>query len=294
MKLSGLPFLLILILCAMFPSGATESATTLAAESTKNAAGDDSTPDDNTRADKSKSSSIIPSTAQPAETYTYQIENYYYNSVNGWNWLGIVAALSTLGLVIFAAWQMWFVKQSARATEIAAEAAKKSAEATANNVFAARELANLERPWIIVGNKSLVGFPLEETSIISPIQIEISWELTNVGRTPGLITSVSKAIVCAPPIDIPEPFYADDPLPASELLIPPSGDHAETSRKDISLEEFADFMTRKTCVMFYGRIQYYDTSRRDLHVTRFCYRWYIENDRLMQDSVGPRNYVEYS
>ena len=278
----------------MFPSGATESATTLAAESTKNAAGDDSTSVDNTRADKSKSSSIIPSTAQPTETYTYQIENYYYNSVNGWNWPGIVATLSTLGLVLFAAWQMWFVKRAVRATELAAEAAKKSAEAAANNVIATRELANLERPWIIVSKKSLVGFPLEETSIISPIQIEISWELTNVGRSPGLITSVSKAIVCAPPIDTPEPFYADDPLPAGELLIPPSGDHAQTSRKDISQEEFADFMTRKTCVMFYGRIQYYDTSRRDLHVTRFCYRWYMDNDRLMQDSVGPRNYVEYS
>jgi hypothetical protein len=294
MKPTGLPFLLILILCAMFLSGATESATALAAESTKNAAGDDSTPIDNTRADKSKTSSIIPTTAQPAETYTYQIENYYYNSVNGWNWPGIVAALSTLGLVLFAAGQMCFVKRAARATEIAAEAAKKSAEAAANNVIGTRELANLERPWITVSKKSLIGFPLEETSIISPIQIEISWEITNVGRSPGLITSVSKAIVCAPPIDIPEPFYPDDPLPAGELLIPPSGDHAQTSRKDISQEEFADFMTRKTCVMFYGRIQYSDTSRRDLHVTRFCYRWCLDNDRLMQDSVGPRSYVEYS
>jgi len=294
MKPSGLPFLLILILCAIFLSGATESATTLAAESTKNAAGDHSTPVDNTGADKSKSSSIIPSNAQPAETYTYQIENYYYNSANRWNWPGIVAALSTLGLVLFGAWQMWFVKRAARATEIAAEAAKKSAEAAANNVIATRELANLERPWIIVSKKSLIGLPLEETSIISPIQIEISWEITNVGRSPGLITSVSKAIVCAPPIDIPEPFYADDPLSAGELLIPPSGDHAQTSRKEISQEEFADFMTRKTCVMFFGRIQYYDASRRDLHVTRFCYRWYIENERLMQYSIGPRNYVEYS
>jgi len=294
MKLSGLPFLLIPILCAMFLSGATGLAETLTAESTKNAASDDSTPVDNTRADKSKSTSINPSTAQPAETYTYRIENYYYNSVNGWNWPGIVAALSTLGLVIFAAWQMCFVKRAAKATEIAAEAAKKSAEAAANSVIATRELANLERPWIIVSKKSLIGFPLEETSIISPIQIEISSELTNVGRSPGLITSVSKAIVCAPLIDIPEPSYTDDPLPAGELLIPPSGDHAQTSRKDISQEEFADFMTRKTCVMFYGRIQYYDTSRRDLHVTRFCYRWYIENDRLMLDSVGPRNHVEYS
>ena len=294
MKLSGLPFLLILILCAMFLSGATEAAKTLAAESTKNAASEDSTPIDNTHADKSKSSSIIPSTAQPAETYTYQIENYYYNSVNGWNWPGIAAALSTLGLVIFAAWQMWFVKRSVKATEIAAEAAKQSAEAAANNVIATRELANLERPWVIVSKKSLIGFPLEETSIISPIQIEISWELTNVGRSPGLITSVSKAIVCTPLIDIPEPSYADDPLPAGELLIPPSGDHALTSPKDISPEEFADFMTRNRCIMFYGRIQYYDTSRRDLHVTRFCYRWYIENDQLMLDSVGPRNYIEYS
>ena len=294
MKLSGLSFLLILILCAMFLSGATGPAETLAAESTKNAASDDSTPGDNTHADKSKSSSIIPSTGPPAETYAYQIENYYYNSGNGWNWPGIVAALSTLGLVIFAAWQMCFVKRSAKATEIAAEAAKKSAEAAANNVNAIRELANLERPWIIVSKKALIGFPLEESSIISPIQIELSWELTNVGRTPGLITSVSKAIVCAPLIDIPEPLYAADPLSVGELLIPPSGDHAQASSKDISQEEFADFMTRKICIMFYGRIQYYDASRRDLHITRFCYRWYLENDRLMLDSVGPRNYVEYT
>jgi hypothetical protein len=294
MKLSGLPCLLILILCAMSLSGATEAAMTLTAEPTKNAASDDSTPVDNTHADKSKSSSINPSTGQPAETYTYQIENYYYNSLNGWNWPGIVVALSTLGLVIFAAWQMWFVKRAAKATEIAAEAAKKSAEAAANSVIATRELANLERPWIIVSKKSLIGFPLEETSIISPIQIEISWELTNVGRSPGLITSISKAVVSAPLIDIPEPFYADDPLPAGELLIPPSGDHAVTTRKDISQEEFADFMTRNICIMFYGRIQYHDTSRRDLHVTRFCYRWYREKDQLMVDSVGPRNYVEYT
>jgi len=293
MKLSDLPFLLILILCAMFLSHATEAATTLTAESTKNAASDDSTPVNNTHSDKSKSSSINPSTA-PAETYTYRIENYYYNSVNGWNWLGIVAALSTLGLVLFGAWQMCFVKRSAKATEIAAKAAQQSAEAAANNVIATRELANLERPWIIVGKKSPIGFPLEETSIISPIQIEISWELTNVGRSPGLITSVSKAIVCAPLIDVPEPFYPDDPLPAGELLIPPSGDHAQTSRKDISQEEFADLMTRNICIMFYGRVQYYDTSRRDLHLTRFCYRWYLENDRLMGDSVGPRNYIEHT
>ena len=294
MKLSDLPFLLILILCAMFLSNATEAATTLTAESTKSATSDYPAAVNNTHADESKSSSINPSTAQSAETYTYQIENYYYNSVNGWNWLGIVAALSTLGLVIFAAWQMCFVNRSAKAAEIAAEAAKKSAEVAANNVIATRELANLERPWIIVSKKSLIGFPLEERSIISPIQIEISWELTNVGRSPGLITSVSKAIVCAPLIDAPEPCYADDPLPAGELLVPPSGDHAQTSRKDISQEEFADFMTRNRCIMFYGRIQYYDTSRRDLHVTRFCYRWYLENDRLMLDSVGPRNYIEYT
>lgn len=290
MKLSDLPFLLILILCAMFLSNATEAATTLTAESTKDAASDDSTPVNNTHSDKSESSSINPS----AETYRYQIDNYYYNSMNGWNWPGIVAALSTLGLVIFGAWQMRFVKRSAKATEIAAKAAQQSAEAAANSVIATRELANLERPWIIVGKQSLIGFPLEERSIISPIQIEISWELTNVGRSPGLITSVSKAIVCAPLIDVPEPFYADDPLPAGELLIPPSGDHAQTSRKDISQEEFADLMTRNICIMFYGRIQYYDTSRRDLHLTRFCYRWYLENDRLMLDSVGPRNYIEYT
>jgi hypothetical protein len=108
---------------------------------------------------------------------------------------------------------MCFVKRSAKATEIAAAAAKKSAETAANNVMAIRELANLERPWI-----------------------------------------------CAPLVDFPEPSYTNDPLP----------------------------------VMFYGRIQYYDTSRRDLHVTRFCYRWYIENDQLMLDSVGPRNYIEYT
>jgi len=278
----------------MFLSGATGPAETLAAESAKSAASDDSTPGDNTHADKSKSSSIIPSTGPPAETYAYQIENYYYNSGNGWNWPGIVAALSTLGLVIFAAWQMCFVKRSAKATEIAAEAAKKSAEAAANNVIATRELANLERPWVIVSKKSLIGFPLEETSIISPIQIEISWEITNVGRSPGIITSISTPVVCAPLIDSSEPSYTDDPLPAGELLIPPSGDHAQTSRKDISPEEFAAIMTRNRCVMFFGRIQYYDTARRELHVTRFCYRWYLDNDRLMLDSVGPRNYIEYS
>ena len=55
MKLSGLPFLLILILCAMFLSNATEAATTLTTESTKNAASDDS-PVNNTHSDKSKSS----------------------------------------------------------------------------------------------------------------------------------------------------------------------------------------------------------------------------------------------
>lgn len=293
MKLSSLPFLLILILCAMFLSGATGPAKTLAGEPTKNSTSDDRAPDSGTTADKLPSL-INPATAQPAETYTYQIENYYYNSVDGWNWPGIVAALSMLGLVIFAAWQMWFVKRSARATEIAAEAAKKSADAAANNAIATRELANLERPWIIVGKKSLIGFPLEERSIIAPIQIEISWELTNVGRSPGIITSSSTAVVCTPLIVIPEPFYTDDPLPTGELLIPPSGDHAQTSRTDISQEEFADVMTRNRCVMFYGRIQYHDTYRRDLHVTRFCYRWHIENDRLMLDSVGPRNYIEYS
>lgn len=287
MKFSGLAFLLILIACALLINGAGGPARTPIAAAAQIANDDRPAQTSDTKTKKSQSPVLEPGANKTAETYTYRIDNYYYNADIAWNWPQIVAAFSTVGLVIFAASLMFFVRRSAKATQMAAAA-------VAENVLATRELVNLERPWINVSKKTLIGLSLEERPNLFPIRIEVSWELSNVGRSPALITSIFTAVLCAPVSNIPEPIYGDEPLPTGEMLIPPASAYANTSHKDMSEEEYGALMARKLCVMFYGRIQYHDVSRRALHVTRFCYRWYTENDQLILDSVTPRNYIEYT
>ena len=277
----------IVIVCALLLSGASGPAKTPIAAAEQNAKRDGLAQTSNTQTEKSHSAVADPAATKTAESYAYRIENYYYNADIEWSWPKIFAASSALGLLIFAALLMFFVRRSAKATEMAATA-------VAENAIAIRELANLERPWIIISEKTLIGFPVEESPNLFPIRIEVSWKLSNVGRSPAIITGICKAVVCAPVINFPEPIYAEDPLPAGELLIPPAGDYTNTSHKNMSEGEYDNFMARNLCIMFYGRVQYYDSSRRDLHVARFCYRWYRENDQLTLDSVTPRNYIEFT
>lgn len=288
MKFFGLAFLPVAIACALLLlSGAGGPDKTPIAAAAQNGKGDRPAHTSNTQSEESQFPGVDSATSQSGETYAYRIENYYYNPATAWNWPEIVVAFSALGMVIFAASLMFLARRSAKATETAAAA-------VAESVLATRALVNLERPWIDISKKTLIGLSLEERPNLFPVRVEIAWELANVGRSPGLITSIFTAVLCAPVSNIPEPIYGDEPIPTGEMLVPPASAYANTSHKDLSEEEYGALMARNLCIIFYGRIQYHDTSRRELHVTRFCYRWYRENELLVLDSVTPRNYIEYT
>ena len=154
-------------------------------------------------------------TTQASANYTY---NYYYYSERSGDVAVWVQAFATVGLLLFAWWQLGFIRQGASATQKAANAAsenavaskdaalatKASAEAAQANAEAAKqgaEVARLgllaDRPYLLVRTGKHEGCDPETTAEIElfptrkvPIPPCITLIIKNYGKGPALIDGI--------------------------------------------------------------------------------------------------------
>jgi hypothetical protein len=135
-------------------------------------------------------------TTEHGRTYTY---NYYYQSNDGWNWSGWAQALFTLGLVIFAAWQMRFIRQSTSATQQAANAARDNAIASKDAANAAKAMADIASKQLEMSHRPRIKFDLKVAGdlLINPngsITFEYEATIMNTGNSPALQVHIEKEV----------------------------------------------------------------------------------------------------
>jgi hypothetical protein len=170
----------IFIICFAFTllSSNVNSAETPSAQQKQPSSSKSKTPDGNTQPQKSPTPVIQQGTPEATERHSYQIENYNYNPDKGWDWPAIVEAISTLGLLSFAGWQMHFITRSTRATEIAARASESNAasvektikfietqakaaadqaEAAKSSAETTRTALRVDRPYLLLEKAILSG-----------------------------------------------------------------------------------------------------------------------------------------
>jgi len=174
----------------------------------------------------------------------------------------------------------------------------RQAKIAADNVLATRELAYLERPWLIV-KPGDPNWPFTQTvSAAPPFVVTIGWSAINEGRSPAFLTNLSVSLVCAPkPTDDDRPEY-EIFRDFAEMPIPPRGAHGGEKFLTVNDSDLESIKAGTLCIKFYGFLEYYDPSRRNLHKTRFCAYWYMLNSSLSWMltfvPVGPRAYIEYT
>ncbi len=309
MKPLKLSFLLILIGSALFLNGAGESTETPStqqkqrAETKTSAQQHDSNPNPFESPIKQSPTKIAP------ESSTYNIQNYNYNPQDGGNLPAWLQAIGTIGLLIFAWWQMWFMRRATKATETAANAArdnaiaaKESAETSKTNVaiskvladatvqsaHAAQRAAEAAQKSADVADTSLKL--LERAQIIvlfhrpfRPTSPELSYEIRNIGRTFAKVKDSDCGFGAA--LDLRQLEYEIKPKPIGDLptkmIAYPNIPIEMRNRPDIPLppERAEGIEAGKEFLIVRGYVIYDDVF--DVrHITRFCqvYRQ-AENNR---------------
>jgi hypothetical protein len=265
----------------------------------------------------SPSGPSISATLQPAsppspnhsETQTY---NYYYYPEDPWNWSGAVEALSTLGLLGFALWQMSFVRRSTAATENAAKAAsdsavasKDSANATRNYVeIAERTLYDVQRPWVLAFTVKWPSgvFPLPIGDDTTPAPAVIAYSFKNFGTTPAWLTDAQGLFIKTADLNNlpPEPVYFPSDF-THEVVVAPDSPTSEVMlplfpNPMLTPEEIRSVERREWFLYAYGIIKYRDIHGRK-HETRWGWVYFVpigldftRNMRL----AGPKAYNRYT
>lgn len=150
---------------------------------------------------------------------------------------------------------------------------------------ATRKLADLERPWIMVE----ADWPTDAST-----QQRIKWSAVNAGRSPVFITRLS--VKAEPlPYKLPEkrPKYPDAEPFAEFVIAPNGGKHSSEYLFVVDAGRKAEYFKGATCIAFYGRIDYRDSSKKP-HVTRFCVYWFQQNNVPLFSPVGPPDWIEYT
>lgn len=219
-------------------------------------------------ADKSESSLVNPATEEAADKYAYKIENYYYNSKNEWNWPAIVAAVSTLGLVIFAPWQVCFVRRTTKATEVAAQAAQKSAEAVDASL-------HVYRPFIVIRKPNVDSTQIPQLRRRMPTTVKI--KIRNYGIGPAdIVNYFVRAEVFDWAGDDPAlPIYTQNEVchTIDSVLKPEGENELITLWFDISEGDFTAMLNDTKRLAFHGII-YYRGGPEKIYWTRFFW-WCI-------------------
>lgn len=214
-------------------------------------------------------------TTTPCSNHT---ENYYYPTETLWNWPGIIEALSTLGLLVFAGWQMCFLRQSIKAMEAATTAAREAADT------AERALILAERAWVafeVVGIEGLeqVRTGIERRSLFNPetvdvITIAVSYRFNNCGKTPARLIVGDVQFKNANPASLPSiPVYSPR-VEMPELLIPPGPSAINSKRVELYPPQFKQFIEGNEKLIIFGYVNYRDVvsdPRKEpiIHKTHF-------------------------
>lgn len=218
-------------------------------------------------------------TAQAGATYTYN----EYKQSSPWGdlptWL---EAIATIGLVVFAFWQMDFVRRSTDSMEAATTAAGKAADT------AERALIHAERAWLAFEVVDIQGLdhvrarierllPLLREPADSPtieiIKIRVRYRLNNCGRTPARLIAGDIQFVCANPTSLPQkPAYPHTETP--ESLMPPGLSATNSKTIDLYPPGFEQFVEGRENLIIFGYVRYRDVvgdPRQEpiTHETRF-------------------------
>ena len=174
-------------------------------------------------------------------------------------WFQITVAVIGLGGIIVA-WR-------------ASNAAKESAKAASAQ---AGVIKSLERPWLVVTPPQKLKPRKVINSIAQSGGVAIDFSVKNIGKGPAFLVE-QFAILVRMPYPIPDneqPDYSGaKPLP--KMPIAPNDSHSQRSKPLIIPSEQIrqDIVDGKDCIVFYGRVSYYDTLHEILHKTRFCCYW---------------------
>ncbi len=224
-------------------------------------------------------------------TYNYNGAYNYYSSESS-NWPIWITAIATVAIAIFAAGQIWFLWGAMTATQGAASAANKNADAARSVAETASRqteiMANRDRAWIMVKPD---GEPKEDPARL-PFGYEVEWSAINVGGTPAFLTEL---LVEVDIISMPIPNSRPDcsaSKPFAKFIIPPNGRHSSKSGKTFSPTVQGTYFRGESCVVLYGLVKYQDAISD--HITRFCCYWYIRDNSAFFEPVGPPDWVEYT
>jgi len=197
-------------------------------------------------------------------------------------WPGI-EALSTLGLLIFAGWQMVFLRRSTKSMEIATQAAREAADT------AERALVHAERAWLAFEVVDIQGgedvrarierlLPTlrepADSLTVDIIRMRIRYRFNNCGRTPARLIAGDIQFVCANPTRLnQEPVYQHtESMP--ESLMPPGLSAINSKTVNLYPPRFEQFVKNSENLIIFGYVRYRDVvgdPRQEpvTHETRF-------------------------
>lgn len=258
----------VLILPALLLNDTGESATTPNLQPNQGAKSHNPGRNSEAQTNKAESSLINPGTKEATGKYTYKIENYYYNSADGWNWPAIIAAGSTLGLVLFAAWQMCFVRRTTKATEVAAQAAQKSAEAVDASL-------HVYRPFIVIRKPTVDSTQIPQLHRRVPTAVKIKVRNYGIGPADVINYFVRAEVFDWAGDDPPAPVYSEnESCHTIDSVIKPEGENElATLWFDISQNDFTAILNDRKRLAFHGII-YYRGGPEKIYWTRFFW-WCI-------------------
>lgn len=147
-----------------------------------------------------------------------------------------------------------------------------------------RNVARLERPWIIAAPQSINPQP--------PGFTRVKLKVSSCGRSPGWVTSLTVFFKKTKLAGLPkEPDYrcaAEDAV--GEFVLPPGGEHLEDRGYMISREESEEIANvNGNTYILYGKIDYRDVIGKN-HETRFCYV-YRPPQKLLGMQIAPDTFV---
>jgi len=192
----------------------------------------------------------------------------------------IAYVLITGGAMIIGAGTLIAIWRQTKATRIAAEAARDSAEG----------LITAERPWIVTEISTIKG------AVISGFA-NFKLSMKNVGQTPAKVTAIrltGKVLNSANDLP-PDPKYSASQVNHEHMLAPEeTWIYEYTSDSELLLpEEITDIKSKTQHLFCWGIIEYRDTFRPNKpHETRYCYKYLATTDDW--DVRGPSNYTNYT
>jgi hypothetical protein len=177
---------------------------------------------------------------------------------------GIVEAVSTLGLLGFALWQMGFVRRSTTATENAANAASENAIASKTAAEATNKALRAERPYLLVEKINLYGFPPKPPSSLDDLDSAITaatFTLKNYGKGPALIEDVVVKLSIVSELPGPKDFRECKEWKATIDAVAPNGCFmVPSSLVDAGVpdEVIQAVIDKSKMLIAYGRVRYKD------------------------------------